>query len=59
MLCKKRKKVNFPDFFKIDNIVVTGTTSIANKLTFFLQILDQIWQNKFASRLEIILKTIY
>ena len=30
MLCKKRKKVNFPEFFKIDNTVVTGTTSIAN-----------------------------
>ena len=30
MLCKKRKKVNFPEFYKIDNTVVTGTTSIAN-----------------------------
>ena len=35
MLCKKRKKVNFPEFFKIDNTVVTGTTSIANKFNFF------------------------
>ena len=31
MLCKKRKKNNFPEFFKIDNTVVTDTTSIANK----------------------------
>ena len=34
MLCKKRKKVNFPEI-KIDNTVVTGTTSIANKFNFF------------------------
>ena len=36
MLCKKRKKVNSPEFFKIDNTVVTGTASIANKFNFFL-----------------------
>ena len=35
MLCKKRKKVNFPEFFKIDNTVVIDTTSIANKFNFF------------------------
>ena len=35
MLCKKRKKVNFPEFCKIDNTVVTDTTSIANKFNFF------------------------
>ena len=35
MLCKKRKKENFPDFFKIDNTVVTDTTSIAIKFNFF------------------------
>ena len=54
---QEKKKKNFPEFFKIDNTVVTGTTSIAS--TFSLQISDQIWQKKFASRLEIILKTIY
>ena len=35
MLCKKRKKVHPPEFFKIDNTVVTGTTSIANNFNFF------------------------
>ena len=35
MLCKKRKKVNFPAIFIIDNTVVTDTTSIANKFNFF------------------------
>ena len=35
MLCKKRKKVNLPECFKIDNTVVTDTTSIANKFNFF------------------------
>ena len=34
MLCKKKKK-KFPEFFKIDNTVVTDTTSIANKFNFF------------------------
>ena len=44
---------------KIDNTVVTDTTSIANKFNFFLEISDQNWQKKYAYRLEIILKTIY
>ena len=35
MLCKKRKNVNSPEFVKIDNTVVTGTTSIANNFNFF------------------------
>ena len=35
MLCKKRKKVNFPEFVKIDNTVVTDTSGIANKFNFF------------------------
>ena len=32
---RKEKKVNFPIFFKIDNTIVTDTTSIANKFNFF------------------------
>ena len=34
---RKEKKVNFPEFFKIDNTVVTDTTSIANKFNFFFK----------------------
>ena len=32
---QEKKKVNFPEFFKIDNTVITDTTSIANKFNFF------------------------
>ena len=41
MLCKKRKKVNFPEFFKIDNTVVTDTTNIADKFNFFFANIGQ------------------
>ena len=32
---QEKKKSKFPEFFKIDNTVVTDTTSIANKFNFF------------------------
>ena len=35
ILCKKGKKNNFPDFFKIDDNIINNNTSIANKFNDF------------------------
>ena len=38
LLCKKGKKTNIPDFFKIDCNIITGKKSIANTINnFFYQ----------------------
>ena len=34
-MCKKGKKTNFPDFFKIDDNIINNNTSIANKFNDF------------------------